>query len=429
MNKQAKIHQHSDLTFRHNVGLWRHGWLRLTPAYSVKIVDEIIAHSAAERILDPFSGTATTALCAADLARVGVSVDINPFLVWLGNTKLAHYDTATLTRAEALFEKVSGNSVSRTARKVPPPPIHNIERWWTSSALDFLCRMKASIDDYSRKDTPERDLLLIIFCRTLIAVSNAAFNHQSMSFKAANVEDQIDDDHYHSISSEFAREILDSAAQNPSGIGEVRLGDSRRILHKEAKAFDMVVTSPPYANRMSYIRELRPYMYWLGYIEESRQAGELDWQAIGGTWGVATSNVTQWEAPKRFRVPTKLASIAKEIESAHPKNGKTLSRYVLKYFYDMERHIESVKAAVRPGAELHYVVGNSTFYGNLVPTEEIYAELLEKECFRSVDVRILRKRNSKKELFEFVVSAIAPATVGRKSDSQASLSLVSEAQS
>ncbi|MCC5811560.1 MAG: hypothetical protein JJU06_14415 [Ectothiorhodospiraceae bacterium] len=423
MIKKAKIHQHSDLTFRHNVGLWRHGWLRLTPAYSVKVVDEIISASDAERILDPFSGTATTPLCAADLGRMGVSVDINPFLVWLGNVKLAHYATESLTRAEAAFDRVCVEAVSTASRKVNPPPLHNIERWWSESALDFLCRMKAAIDDSCDAGTPENDLMRVIFCRTLIAISNAAFNHQSMSFKDASEDEKFIAEDYRRISLGFSKEILESAAQNPSGSGEVWLGDSRQMSCDKDQLFDMVVTSPPYANRMSYIRELRPYMYWLGYLYESREAGELDWQAIGGTWGVATSKVAEWMPPKDFRIPSKLSAIATEIEGAHPKNGRTLSRYVVKYFFDMAKHIESIKSVLRPGAEVHYVVGNSTFYGHLVSTEAVYAELLENEGFSSVDVRILRKRNSKKELFEFVVSARAPASAGKGSGSQSEASL------
>ncbi|MDM8543640.1 hypothetical protein QUF90_21410 [Desulfococcaceae bacterium HSG9] len=37
-----KITQRSDYTFKYNKKLGRHGWLRLTPAYSVKLVTEII---------------------------------------------------------------------------------------------------------------------------------------------------------------------------------------------------------------------------------------------------------------------------------------------------------------------------------------------------------------------------------------------------
>lgn len=93
-NRLETIHvkQRSDLTHKHNVMHGRHGWLRLTPAYSVKVVDEIIQHwPTGSRILDPFSGTATTPLCAAMQGFKATAVDINPFLAWFGQAKVAEY--------------------------------------------------------------------------------------------------------------------------------------------------------------------------------------------------------------------------------------------------------------------------------------------------------------------------------------------------
>jgi hypothetical protein len=62
-----------------------------------------------------------------------------------------------------------------------------------------------------------------------------------------------------------------------------------------------------------------------------------------------------------------------------------------------------VSARIARGGRVDYVVGNSTFYGVLVPTERLYAELLAEHGFEDVRVVRLRKRNSKKELFEFDV--------------------------
>ena len=57
--------QNIDLTFKFNKGLGRHGWLRLTPAYSVKLVDQILDnHDSGIKVLDPFCGTGTTVLSA-----------------------------------------------------------------------------------------------------------------------------------------------------------------------------------------------------------------------------------------------------------------------------------------------------------------------------------------------------------------------------
>jgi len=94
---RANFLQRADYTHKFNAKTGRHGWLRLTPAYSVKIVEELILQCERPmRIFDPFCGTATTALSAAYYGHEGVTTDINPFLVWLEETKTAHYSLADL---------------------------------------------------------------------------------------------------------------------------------------------------------------------------------------------------------------------------------------------------------------------------------------------------------------------------------------------
>lgn len=85
--------QRGDYTFKYNKLQGRHGWLRLTPAYSVKLVKEILQKDTVfsdlgrKKILDPFCGTATTGVVAAESGYNCDLYDINPFLVWLGKIK------------------------------------------------------------------------------------------------------------------------------------------------------------------------------------------------------------------------------------------------------------------------------------------------------------------------------------------------------
>ena len=81
--------QNSEFTFKYNKLLGRHGWLRLTPAYSVKMVEQIMLelNYTPKCVLDPFSGTGTTGLVCANKCIKSVSYDVNPFLVWLAQTK------------------------------------------------------------------------------------------------------------------------------------------------------------------------------------------------------------------------------------------------------------------------------------------------------------------------------------------------------
>jgi len=256
-------------------------------------------------------------------------------------------------------------------------------------------------------------LLDIVFCRTLIALSNAAFNHQSMSFRKSS---QYSSDIIQSGAKLFAENatfVIQGARDNPKGNCSVVNGDSRVLSSEMGKQFDLIITSPPYANRMSYIRELRPYMYWLGYLRSGRDAAEIDWQSIGGTWGTATGRLSKWRPVKRAFRPNALRVALKRIANERNPNGALLANYVKKYFEDMASHFRNARALLSKDAKVHYVVGNSMFYGVLVPTEKIYAELMRYFGFIDINVHVLRKRNSKKGLVEFDVSAAWPGGGGQ----------------
>lgn len=401
-----RLRQRADYTHKFNLRSGRHGWLRLTPAYSVKIVEELISRcDRPMRVFDPFCGTATTALSAAYHGHEGVTTDINPFLVWFGQAKTAHYRHGAITAARHACTSALDLVKRKAVEPVPAPPIHKIDRWWGRSSLMFLRRLRAAIESASKPGTPERTLLLIAFCRTVIALSNAAFNHQSMSFKD---EAQPSLPLGHDMGAMFAEDVrfvLRGAAENPEGDCRVILGDSRSPAAAVEGPFDRVITSPPYANRISYVRELRPYMYWFGFLVNGRDAGELDWVSIGGTWGIATSRLMEWQRNGNSLKNDLLDNALERIAHHDNKSGRILANYVAKYFDDIWAHLQGLKAVLVPGAEVHYIVGNSTFYGVLLSTERIYAAMLDSLGFEKIECRPIRKRNSKKELIEFDVAA------------------------
>jgi hypothetical protein len=403
------LRQRADYTHKFNLQSGRHGWLRLTPAYSVKIVEELMSsYDRRLRVFDPFSGTATTALSAAYHGHDAVTTDINPFLVWFGRTKTAHYPADVLDATRAASQRAIDAVEEQAVAPVPPPSIHNIDRWWDPATLLFLRRLRAAIDAATDPNSSQRSLLLVAFCQTLIKLSNAAFNHQSMSFKDGDRPSSFEDFQFVEAFQHDLHFVLRGAAENPSGRARVSLGDARNPVTSVDGSFDLVLTSPPYVNRMSYIRELRPYMYWLGYLAQGRDAGELDWSAIGGTWGVATSRLADWQGGGERFTNDRLQTIVDQIARDTNKSGRVLANYVAKYFDDIWTHLQNLRSILAPGAELHYIVGNSTFYGVLLPVEQIYAEMFCRLGFEDVAWNAIRKRNSKKELVEFDVTARWP---------------------
>ncbi len=402
------------LSFKGNLKNTRYGWLRLTPAYSVHLVNEILdtVDPASGRVLDPFCGTGTTALVCAERGIACDTTDINPFLLWLVSAKVGTYADAHLQafRERAELVCLELEDTGRTAGWVPP--LHQIEKWWDADTLDALARGIAAIHRV-QSETPVEvaNLLKVAFCRVMIQRANVSFGHQSMSFKKQSEEGQpsLVRAPRTGIGAEWTETVeLIADAARTAVIRAPRpvLCDARDLgAALEPSTYSCVVTSPPYSNRMSYIRELRPYMYWLGYLNDGREAGELDWKAIGGTWGCATSNVGKWKPASDVAIPFQsFESILGRIAEHSP----LLSKYVHRYFFDMVHHISSLYQVAAPGATVHYVVGNSKFYDVLLPVEEIFAALFEGAGFEAAEIQPIRKRSSKKELFEYVVRARKP---------------------
>lgn len=407
------LRRNSHLTFKGNFGAARHDWLRLTPAYSYQLVQELMKKvEGSSRVLDPFAGTGTTGLAVAERGMVGRLVDVNPFLVWLARAKTRNYSLEDIQAARQRGEEAARLACG-WAGEVWVPPIHGIDRWWQGGTLRALGSLRQVLDRASTGSLSD-DLLTVAFCRVLIDTSNAAFNHQSMSFKTSQgvQTEQMDLPGLQSVAAQFLgglERILRSASGCLAGEVSVSLDDARRMDTVPDGSVDLILTSPPYANRISYIRELRPYMYWLRFLKDGKESGQMDWNAIGGTWGVATSRLASWQEPGVIPLGNEFRATMEHIARCGAPHGRVLSKYVAKYFFDMYEHFESARRVLSPAGTATYIVGNSTFYGNLVPTERWYAELLAAAGFTEVTIRAIRKRNSKQELYEFEVTGKAPS--------------------
>lgn len=398
------IERRTDYTFKHNSHFGRHGWLRLTPAYSVKLVREIIKKDCHEKstILDPFSGTATTGLVAAELGFNATLFDINPFLIWLGNTKCKQFSKDKLLSLQEAFDDCMDEII--ISETFWTPPIHNIQRWWHPVTLEILASIRNKIASvFNEPDNNYyHNLVWIAFSRLIIETSSAAFNHVSMSFKSNSV--QFEFSQIKLLFEAIFNHIITSAKSDLIGKSKVLKGDSRDLSQHGKEIFDTVITSPPYPNRMSYIRELRPYMYWLKFLQNGNDAGALDWEAIGGTWGTATSNLNSWK-PINKKLPSQLYEVLDKINSSGDKNSSVMSNYVHKYFDDMHSHLQNIRGLLKPKAKLNYIVGNSSFYRHFVDTEKILAESMKQLGYKNIAIDTIRRRNTKKGLLEFNVKA------------------------
>ena len=85
-----------------------------------------------------------------------------------------------------------------------------------------------------------------------------------------------------------------------------------------------------------------------------------------------------------------------------------MATYVHKFFDDMYIHLSNLRSHLQPNATINYILGNSSFYGHFVDTDVIIMEMLKELNYTNISSRIIRKRNSKSNLYEYIISASYP---------------------
>jgi hypothetical protein len=245
--------------------------------------------------------------------------------------------------------------------------------------------------------------------RLLLPVSRARYSHASVTF--VRDEGRAHDDAHAATAAvdafrAFVAEMavdLRAAAVRPQRLATVLRGNALALetVLPDLGTYTRIICSPPYPNRYSYARETRPHLFFLDLIADARAVGILEHEAMGGTWGRATSALAHPHNPATPEVAAVMAPLLDSLRAAHP----LMANYAIRYFNDFWTHVRALDRAMAPHARLAYVVGNSKLGGVDVPVAEWIARLFEAAGWSRYGQGIheMRRRNSRPGLTESVV--------------------------
>src|SRR5262249_49320643 len=184
------------VTFRGKMALPIHRWYRLTPSFSPQLAHDIADHFALgpdELVLDPFSGVGTVPLCMKYRGIPACSVEINPYLHFVGTVKTRTYsDLAGIEAIFTEFLKLFRSALKEVPFQADPdgylreqanfiPQISHPDRWWSKGNLaQLVCLRRLLIERAERSVL--HDLLRMAALSILVPVSNAKHNHVSLTF-------------------------------------------------------------------------------------------------------------------------------------------------------------------------------------------------------------------------------------------------------
>jgi SAM-dependent methyltransferase len=200
---------------------------------------------------------------------------------------------------------------------------------------------------------------------------------------------------------------------------EVHLADARDIASVLAPAsIDAVITSPPYPNEKDYTRTTRLESVVLGLIRDKADLQALKRGMVrSNTRGVyKADDDDQWVADH-----LEIQRIAQAIEDRRIELGKTsgferlYARVTKLYFGGIARHLADLRAVLRPGAQLAYVVGDQASYLRvLIPTGQLLADIAVSLGYEVTSIDLFRTRMAtatKAQLREEVVVLYWPGRI------------------
>lgn len=410
------IHR-SKSTFQSGVSKAIHGWFRLTPSFGpdlVQIVLDEFSYSKSSVVLDPYAGVSTTLIECQLQNLKSYGFEINPMLYFAGKTSLNWSLSPTSLKhlkGELLTAYVSNRRLFRSTKiEALPcsiPPIHNVYRWWREDVLRDLLILKHTIlsvtDGYGED---YRDFCFLCLAGVLVPdLTNVTLGKLQLHFIDRS-EDTIDVqksfiDHFSKMISDF------EFATN------LKIGNQAQLLLTDSTVLDgvsiedeidIVITSPPYPNRYSYVWNTRPFLYFFDFFTTPKEASALDLKTIGGTWGVATSVLAKGIIePTNAVVERHVKPVTEQIR----QSDNLMANYVMKYFNMLTEQVIRMDSLLSKQAKVAYVVGNSEIKGVFVETDILLAKIFRDLSldYNSIRINRFRKRNSGKNLFESTVYA------------------------
>ena len=159
-----------------------------------------------------------------------------------------------------------------------------------------------------------------------------------------------------------------------------------------------MITSPPYPNEKDYTRTTRLESVLLGLIKDKKALQDLKRGLVrSNTRGVYRGDTDDvWV--EGFE---EIQSIAKAIEARRIALGKTSGferlypRVTKLYFGGMAKHLAGLRAFLRQGAKLAYVVGDQASYLRvMIRTGELLGRIAETLGYRVMGIDLFRTRLS-----------------------------------
>lgn len=398
----------SIMQFNRNKNTYIHGWYPFVEGYSKEfirsIIDEykIINGALPELCVEPFCGSGTTPLELQKLKIKCKSFEVSPFMYNLSKCKMTtSYTINSFNKyylkiedclnhpIENIDEIVKINASKRIVEK------DGLDKWnFDKETFNGILDIKYAISKFN--NLKYERLFTVALASILLEVSNVYRNGKCISYKKNWKEQHITRLEVHN---KFLTKLKEVFLPDIKIINQYKkseklldnsktcyLGDVRKFLNKKVddNSVDLVITSPPYLNSRDYTDTYMVELRVLGYLKEDVDVRNLRKSTIRSHVQV------KWNKSNKLNIQ----SLDKSIKELKDYEGqfwnKSLIDMIEGYFEDMNILFNILYKKVKKNGLIFFNVANSAYYNVEILTDEIIAEIAQRNGFIVKEIREAR---------------------------------------
>lgn len=395
---------------RRNLRYGPHGIHEYRGKFFPQLVRALLNIAAVEpgaKVLDPMSGSGTTAVETILLGCQAYGLDMNPLSVLVTRTKcdilsvppdeLADHFEAL--RADLLVQPPTQETLLPWLNSLDRKDRAYLSKWFAPAVLSDLDRIITRI-----QQTPN------ISCRQLflVSLSNILRRVSWQKEDDLRVRRETPSEKTPDTIAEFLMElersvknVLAFLRENQGqiiGAAHISEGNAKQadtLLAAHLGQIDVIITSPPYATALPYLDTDRLSLYYLGLLSRSEHR-QRDYRMIGNREISTSRRQTYWAEyqQNRDRLTGEITAVIDRIERLNRDadvgfRRQNLPALLARYFFDMRQVLETFTHLLRPGAPAYVVVGNNhTIAGGQrveIETDQLLGELGETAGLRLVE--------------------------------------------
>lgn len=353
-------------------------WRPFKEAFAPEIVDRAMSETRGrvEHVVDPFGGSGTTALATQFLGARPTTIEVNPFLADMIESKVAPINCDRVAKEfadvvhQATICQEPRNPVFVGAPKTFVEPGHNGRYIFPRSIARRLLVYRSAICKI--RDTAIRRLFRVILASTAIPVSNVVVSGKGRRYRGGWQERIVDARLVDQLFREGVLRALYELRKFASrACLEYRVlrGDAR-ILLDEVEQHDLAVFSPPYPNSFDYTDVYNVELWTLGYLNGKDANTRLRQATL-------RSHVQIFRAHETGDLPSK--ALERTVQELGDVRQALWNRHIPEmvgaYAWDMATILRKLATKIRNRGRVYMIVGDSCYSGVDVPVATILSEI------------------------------------------------------